>query len=61
MLIFLLKTQFNMDFGPLDGGDVLEQFDFDSFLNTDDNTSGPFFDTNALAYPQDGVEAGTGE
>ncbi|KAI9777544.1 MAG: hypothetical protein M1839_008838 [Geoglossum umbratile] len=55
-------TQFNMDFGPLEGGDVLDQFDFDSFLNTDDNTSGPFvFDTGPLAYPQDGVEAGTGD
>ncbi|KAH0543006.1 hypothetical protein FGG08_002614 [Glutinoglossum americanum] len=53
-------TQFNMEF--LESGDVLDQFDFDSFLNTDDNPSGPFvFDTGALAYPQDGVEAGTGE
>jgi hypothetical protein len=52
-----------MDFASLEGGDVLEQFDFDSFLNTDDNAAGPFvFDTNTLAsYSQDGVEAGTGE
>ena len=51
-----------MDFGSLESGDVLDQFDFDSFLNTDDNASGPFvFDTGTLAYPQDGVEAGTGE
>ena len=51
-----------MDFGPLESGDVLDQFDFDSFLNTDDNSTGPFvFDTTTLAYSQDGVEAGTGE
>ncbi|KAI9867968.1 MAG: hypothetical protein M1813_007790 [Trichoglossum hirsutum] len=39
-------SQFHMDFGPLDGGDVLEQFDFDSFLNTDDNSA-----TGAFAFP----------
>ena len=51
-----------MDFGSLESGDVLDQFDFDSFLNTDDNAAGPFaFDTGPLVYPQDGVEAGTGD
>jgi hypothetical protein len=49
-----------MDFGPLQNGDVLDQYDFDSFLNTDDNASGPFvFDTGI--YLQDRVEAGIGE
>jgi hypothetical protein len=58
----LHKNQFNMDFGPLDGGDVLDQFDFDSFLNTDDNATGAFvFDAQNLSYAQDGGDTGTGE
>lgn len=47
---------FNLDFSALDTGDVLENFDFDSFLNTDEPT-GFTFDPN---YIPDGVEA-TGE
>jgi hypothetical protein len=27
-----------MTFAPIDGPDVLENFDFDSFLHTDDNS-----------------------
>ena len=36
---FLTAAQgrFGLDFGPLDGPDVLENFDFDSFLHTEDN------------------------
>ncbi|KAH0541368.1 hypothetical protein FGG08_004132 [Glutinoglossum americanum] len=46
-------TQFNMEF--LESGDVLDQFDFDSFLNTDDTPSGPFtFDTSAIHFSPDG-------
>jgi hypothetical protein len=56
-------SQFNMDFGSLDTGDVLEQFDFDSFLNTDDNGASGFnFDPTSLSFGGDGgVEAGTGD
>ncbi|KAI9781876.1 MAG: hypothetical protein M1839_005670 [Geoglossum umbratile] len=45
-------AEFNMDFGPLEGGDVLDQFDFDSFLNTDD--------TGTLASSNTDVAANTG-
>jgi len=46
---------FNLDFSTLDTGDVLENFDFDSFLNTDDQAGFSFDPT--LSYPTDGVEA----
>lgn len=45
----------NLDFGGLDGPDVLDQFDFDSFLNTDDGNPafnfdmGPGFDDSLQA------------
>jgi hypothetical protein len=45
----------NLDFSSLDGGDILESFDFDSFLNTDDGTAYQF-DPN-MGYG-DGVETG---
>lgn len=36
-----VDPNFNLDFGPLDAPDVLENFDFDSFLNNpDDNVGG---------------------
>ncbi|KAI9754775.1 MAG: hypothetical protein M4579_004560 [Chaenotheca gracillima] len=43
--------------------DILETFDFDSFLNTDETGGGGLgFDMNTMGYPnQDGVEAGNGE
>lgn len=41
-------SNMSMEFGNLDGGDVLDSFDFDSFLNTggDDGLSG--FDANMM-------------
>ena len=44
------NQQFNLDFSSLEPGDVLENFDFDSFLNTDntDLTSFGNFDTNLM-------------
>jgi hypothetical protein len=48
-----------MDFGPLDSADVLEQFDFDSFLNTDDASGGAqFFDPSSMSFDTNGLEAG---
>ncbi|KAK7544942.1 uncharacterized protein J3D65DRAFT_44490 [Phyllosticta citribraziliensis] len=37
----------NLDFAALDNADVLESFDFDNFLHSNDD-SGPFFETNFL-------------
>ncbi|ODH41769.1 hypothetical protein ACO22_01347 [Paracoccidioides brasiliensis] len=51
-------NNFNLDFTTLDNPDILENFDFDSFLNTDD-PNGFAFDPS-MPYP-DGVEAGAGE
>lgn len=46
----------NMDFAGLEGGDVLDNFDFDSFLNTGgDGDPGLGFDAN---FAFDGLEAG---
>jgi hypothetical protein len=50
---------FNLDFTALDNPDILESFDFDTFLNTDD-TPAFAFDPN-ITYPTDGVEAGAGD
>lgn len=44
----------SMDFGPLDGGDVLDNFDFDSFLNNGED-GGMNFDNFAF---DGGLEAG---
>jgi hypothetical protein len=44
----------------LDNSDILENFDFDSFLNTDADAPGFGFDPN-MAYPPDGVETGAGD
>jgi hypothetical protein len=50
-----------MDYGPLDNGDVLENFDFDSFLQSTDD-GGFNFDPSTLAFGSgDGVEAGAGD
>ena len=47
----------NMDFADLGtGGDVLDNFDFDSFLNTED-TGGLGFDPN-FGFGEGGLEAG---
>lgn len=47
----------NMDFANLDGGDVLDNFDFDSFLNTGDGDGMSGFDAN-FAFDGTGLEAG---
>lgn len=51
---------FNLDFGALDNPDLLEHFDFDSFLNTDGDPGGFGFDPN-ITYPPDSVETGPAE
>lgn len=45
-----IDQQFSLDFSTLDTGDVLESFDFDSFLNTDNNDFGTLanFDTTIM-------------
>jgi hypothetical protein len=53
------QAQFNLDFGALDGPDMLDNFDFDSFLNTDTDTAGFGFDPSNIAFPTDSVETGT--
>jgi len=49
-------NNFNLDFA-VDGPDVLENFDFDSFLHTDDNATFPGFDLMNFGN-DNGVEAG---
>lgn len=51
---------FNLDFGPLDNPDILESFDFDTFLNTDADGTGFGFDPN-MPYSTEGVETGAGD
>ena len=48
-----------MTFSGMDTADVLESFDFDSFLHDSDATFN--FDTTAFGIPGDGVEAGAGD
>ncbi|KAL4930546.1 putative cAMP-dependent protein kinase pathway protein (Som1) [Aspergillus undulatus] len=50
-------SAFNLDFSALENPDILENFDFDTFLNTDTDTAGFGFDPS-ITYP-DGVETGT--
>jgi len=45
-------------FGNLDGGDVLDNFDFDSFLNTGDGDQGLGFDANFVSNPMTASLAG---
>ena len=45
-----------LDFSSLENSDLLENFDFDTFLNTDAE-AGFGFDPS-LSYPTDGVETG---
>ncbi len=47
----------NMDFGNIEGGDVLDNFDFDFFVNTTDGDPGLGIDAN-FAFGGDGLEAG---
>ncbi len=53
--------QFNMNYGSLDNEDVLDSFDFRSFLNEDDAQAAFTFDASLNFGNADGVEAGTGE
>ena len=50
------SESFNLDFSTLESNDVLENFDFDSFLNTDDTNGSFAFDPN-LAGAFEGMEA----
>lgn len=53
-------TDVDLSFGAFDTGDVLENFDFDSFLqNTDDQAFA--FDASLPYGNGDGVEAGAGD
>jgi hypothetical protein len=51
---------FNLNFSPLENQDLLENFDFDTFLNTDADTASFGFDPS-ISYPADGVETGAGD
>lgn len=51
-------NNYNLDFSSLEGPDLLENFDFDTFLN-DDASSFPF--EPSLSYPAEGVETGSGD
>ncbi|KKK19836.1 cAMP-dependent protein [Aspergillus rambellii] len=50
-------SAFNLDFSALENPDILESFDFDTFLNTDTDSAGFGFDPS-ISYP-DGVETAT--
>ncbi|KAI9877000.1 MAG: hypothetical protein M1830_005066 [Pleopsidium flavum] len=53
--------QFSMNYGSLDNEDVLDSFDFRSFLNEDDAQAAFTFDASLNFGNADGVEAGAGE
>jgi len=54
-------STFNIDFGALDTQDImLENFDFDTFLNTDSDATGFGFDPS-VPYAADSVETGAGD
>ena len=46
-----------MTFGAMDTGDVLEQFDFDSFLQ-DGDQHGIDFDPSTMTFPEFTIETG---
>lgn len=48
----------NLDFSALENPEIFENFDFDSFLNTDTDAAGFGFDPS-ITYSTDGVETGT--
>lgn len=52
-----LQMNFGMDFGNLDGQDVLDNFDFDAFLNNEAGDGGFAFDAS-MGFGGDGLEAG---
>jgi hypothetical protein len=51
-------SNFSLDFAALENPEILENFDFDSFLNTDADAAGFGFDPS-ITYSTDGVETGT--
>ncbi|KGO58231.1 hypothetical protein PEX2_067410 [Penicillium expansum] len=53
-------SPFDLDFSALENPDVLDNFDFDTFLNTDADATGFGFDP-FLSYSADGVETGARE
>ncbi|KAJ5528606.1 hypothetical protein N7527_001999 [Penicillium freii] len=53
-------SAFNLDFSALENPDILENFDFDTFLNTDADATGFGFDPS-ISYSADGVETGAGD
>ncbi|KAJ5698215.1 Transcriptional activator somA [Penicillium macrosclerotiorum] len=53
-------SAFSLDFSTLDNPDILESFDFDTFLNTDGDATGFGFDPS-MGYSNDGVETGATE
>lgn len=57
---FLQTSPFDLDFSALENPDVLDNFDFDTFLNTDADATGFGFDP-FLSYSADGVETGARE
>ena len=52
---------FGLDFGPLDGPDVPETFDFDKFLHSDDNGAFGSLGLNSNFGGPDGVQAPTSD
>lgn len=57
---FAKASAFNLDFSALENPDILENFDFDTFLNTDADATGFGFDPS-ISYSADGVETGAGD
>jgi hypothetical protein len=53
-------SAFNLDFSALENPDILENFDFDTFLNTDADATGFGFDPS-ISYSADGVETGASD
>lgn len=55
-------ADFSMDFSNMNAnGDVLDDFDFDSFLHMDSQQPGAFdMDPSQFNFGADGVEMGTG-
>ncbi|KAL9625429.1 MAG: hypothetical protein Q9160_000492 [Pyrenula sp. 1 TL-2023] len=55
-----IDQQFSLDFSTLDTGDVLESFDFDSFLNTDNNDFGTLANFDPTIMDNSGGAFGLG-
>ena len=59
--VCIKQHPFDMSFANLDGGDVLGEFDFDSFLQDSGGHEDLNFDASMAFGAPDGVEAGNGE